>query len=193
MQNLIAHGNDKIMMERKTVFTFEIDPALDNSDENLSPILTYESEYEDGTERVLKVRLDKWLWAARFFKTRALARAAIESGKIFYDGQKVIPSKEIELNSKLAIHQGRVKKMVIIRGLSTRRRSSEEADGLYEEVTAIYSEPNDHENDDLHSNELNEQPRDSRPRKMVRFLRRGIGVSDSSFTNREYEYTEPAE
>ena len=58
-------------------------------------------------ERILTVRLDKWLWAARFFKTRALARAAIEAGKVYYNGERSKPSREIEIGALLQIYQGR--------------------------------------------------------------------------------------
>ena len=50
-----------------------------------------------------KVRLDKWLWAARFYKTRPLAKVAIQAGKVKLDGQKVKPSRQIEINDKLLI------------------------------------------------------------------------------------------
>jgi ribosome-associated heat shock protein Hsp15 len=101
-----------------------------------------ESELEDPdepSERVLKVRLDKWLWAARFFKTRALARVAVESKKIRYatNGQeitKLSPSREIEIGATLTIQHGRFTKVVIVKGLSTRRRSTDEALQLFEET-----------------------------------------------------------
>lgn len=97
-----------------------------------------EYEFVDSTEpteeRILKVRLDKWLWAARFFKTRALARAAVEAGKVFYNGERSKPSREIELGAELQVRQGRFEKIVIIKGLSTRRRSTEEALQLFEET-----------------------------------------------------------
>lgn len=101
-----------------------------------------ESELEDSDEsgeRVLKVRLDKWLWAARFFKTRALARVAVESKKIRYiiNGQeiaKLSPSREIEVGATLTIQHGRFTKVVIVKGLSTRRRSTDEALQLFEET-----------------------------------------------------------
>lgn len=93
------------------------------------------SEFQDsGEERTLKVRLDKWLWAARFFKTRALARAAVENGKIYYNGERSKPSREIEIDAILQIRHGRFEKTVIVKGLSTRRRSTEEALALFEET-----------------------------------------------------------
>ncbi len=53
-----------------------------------------------------KVRLDKWLWAARFFKTRGLAKAAVEGGKVHYDGQRSKCSRIVELGVELTIRQG---------------------------------------------------------------------------------------
>ena len=53
-----------------------------------------------------KIRLDKWLWAARFFKTRALAKDAIEGGKVHYEGQRCKVSKSPEIGAKLTIRQG---------------------------------------------------------------------------------------
>jgi ribosome-associated heat shock protein Hsp15 len=95
--------------------------------------------FEDGSPpsndtRELIVRLDKWLWAARFFKTRAVARLAVEKGKVFYNGERAKPSRAIELGATLIIQQGRYQKTVIVRGLSTRRRGTEESIQLFEET-----------------------------------------------------------
>lgn len=81
-----------------------------------------------------KVRLDKWLWAARFFKTRALAKAAIEGGKVHYDGQRSKVSKIVELGAKLTIRQGYDEKTVLVEGLSDQRRGAPEAQLLYQEL-----------------------------------------------------------
>ena len=59
-----------------------------------------------SNDQSLKVRLDKWLWAARFFKTRSLAKAAIEGGKVHLDGRRVKVSKEISAGDILQIRQG---------------------------------------------------------------------------------------
>lgn len=81
-----------------------------------------------------KVRLDKWLWAARFFKTRALAKAAIEGGKVHIDGQRAKPSKEITTGTTLCIRQGWDEKTVIVDNLSDQRRGATEASTLYHET-----------------------------------------------------------
>lgn len=81
-----------------------------------------------------KVRLDKWLWAARFFKTRSLAKQAIEGGKVHYNGARSKVSKEVELDATLTIQQGWDEKEVIIIALSDRRRGAVEAQLLYRET-----------------------------------------------------------
>ncbi len=81
-----------------------------------------------------KVRLDKWLWAARFFKTRALAKTAIEGGKVHIDGQRAKPSKEVSVGIQLVIRQGWDEKTVVIENLSEQRRGASEAAQLYRET-----------------------------------------------------------
>lgn len=82
----------------------------------------------------MKVRLDKWLWAARFFKTRSLAKQAIEGGKVQCDGQRAKPSKEIMIDATLSIRQGWDTKEVLVINLSDQRRGAPEAALLYEET-----------------------------------------------------------
>lgn len=81
-----------------------------------------------------KVRIDKWLWAARFFKTRNLAKNAIEGGKVHIGGQRVKASKEIECGMLLRIRQGWDVKEVKVLALSEQRRGASEAALLYEET-----------------------------------------------------------
>jgi len=90
----------------------------------------------NGSDHPGKVRLDKWLWAARFFKTRSLAKAAIESGKVHLDGQRVKVSKEITAGDILQIRQGWDEKVVLVKQLSDQRRGAPEAQLLYEETAA---------------------------------------------------------
>lgn len=87
------------------------------------------SEKDDG-----KVRLDKWLWAARFFKTRALAKAAIEGGKVHCKGERCKPSKELRIGEELVIRAGFDERTVVVRALSDVRRGAPEAQLLYEET-----------------------------------------------------------
>lgn len=81
-----------------------------------------------------KVRLDKWLWAARFFKTRALAKAAIEGGKVHCKGERCKPSKEPKVGDELVIRAGFDERTVVIRALSAVRRGAPDAQLLYEET-----------------------------------------------------------
>lgn len=80
------------------------------------------------------VRLDKWLWAARFFKTRALAKQAIEGGKVHYQGARSKPSKMVEPGAVLTVRQGWSEKTVVIEGVSEQRRGAAEASRLYSET-----------------------------------------------------------
>lgn len=82
----------------------------------------------------LKLRLDKWLWAARFYKTRSLAKAAIEGGKVHLGGQRVKVSREIAVGDTLQIRQGWDEKTIVVRTLSDQRRGAPEAQSLYEET-----------------------------------------------------------
>lgn len=81
-----------------------------------------------------KLRLDKWLWAARFFKTRSLAKAAIEGGKVHLGGQRVKVSKEINVGDMLQIRQGWDERTVQVLQLCDQRRGAPEAQLLYAET-----------------------------------------------------------
>ena len=80
------------------------------------------------------VRLDKWLWAARFFRTRAKAKEAIDGGKVHVNGQRSKPSKELVIGDALHITQGYDEKDVIVKSLSDQRRSATIAQAMYEET-----------------------------------------------------------
>jgi ribosome-associated heat shock protein Hsp15 len=81
-----------------------------------------------------KIRLDKWLWAARFFKTRALSKKAIEGGKVHYNNARTKPGKIMELNDHINIRQGLIEKEVIVLTISDKRKGAPEAALLYEET-----------------------------------------------------------
>lgn len=83
-----------------------------------------------------KVRLDKWLWAARFFKTRSLATEAVSGGHVHLNGARVKPSRSVQLDDELRIHKGELEFIVQVRGLSDRRGSASVAQTLYEETQA---------------------------------------------------------
>mgnify|MGYP003551482826 FL=1 len=81
-----------------------------------------------------KVRLDKWLWAARFYKTRALAKEAIEGGKVHCRGERCKPGKEPHVGDEFQLRLGFDERCVIVRQLSTVRRGAALAQLLYEET-----------------------------------------------------------
>ena len=81
-----------------------------------------------------KVRIDKWLWAARFFKTRSLATDAINGGKVHVNQQRCKPSREVHLGDTLTIRTGFVERTVIVQNLSTQRGPAPVAATLYEET-----------------------------------------------------------
>ena len=81
-----------------------------------------------------KVRLDKWLWAARFFKTRALAKAAIEGGKVQCRGERCKPGKEPRVGDEYVIRAGFDERTVRVLALSEVRRGAAEAQLLYAET-----------------------------------------------------------
>ncbi|EIB97367.1 MULTISPECIES: ribosome-associated heat shock protein Hsp15 [Pantoea] len=83
-----------------------------------------------------EVRLDKWLWAARFYKTRAIAREMIEGGKVHYNGQRSKPGKIVELNAELTVRQGNDERTVVVANISAQRRPASEAQQLYRETDA---------------------------------------------------------
>lgn len=80
------------------------------------------------------LRLDKWLWAARFYKTRSLAREMVDGGKVHYNGQRTKPSKAIEVGANITLRQGNEQKIVIVMALSAQRKSAPEAQTLYQET-----------------------------------------------------------
>ncbi len=79
------------------------------------------------------VRLDKWLWAARFFKTRSLTAEAINGGKIHVNGQRAKPSKEVKLGTELTISKNGYEWQITVIALTSQRRAAKDAVLLYEE------------------------------------------------------------
>lgn len=89
------------------------------------------SQIEEEKEAV---RLDKWLWAARFYKTRTLAKEMIDGGKVHYNGQRSKPNKIVEVGATLKVRQGSDEKEIVVLALSTQRRGTPEAQQLYRET-----------------------------------------------------------
>ena len=81
-----------------------------------------------------KCRLDKWLWAARFFKTRSLATTAIDTGKVHVDGERVKPAKEVHIGQVIHIRNRDFEIEVNVQGLSNVRKGAPEAALLYSET-----------------------------------------------------------
>ena len=90
----------------------------------------------DAAEPTTKVRLDKWLWAARFFKTRSLAADAIEGGKIEVNGDRAKRAKQVGPGDEVRVRIGAYEHVVQVRGTSERRGPATEAALLYEETAA---------------------------------------------------------
>lgn len=85
-------------------------------------------------ESVEKVRVDKWLWAARFFKTRSLASKAVNGGKVHLNGARTKSAKEVKVGDRLLITKGQLAFDVIVERIAAKRLPASEARLLYEEL-----------------------------------------------------------
>ncbi|SDY08265.1 RNA-binding S4 domain-containing protein [Acinetobacter kyonggiensis] len=83
---------------------------------------------------VESMRVDKWLWVARFFKTRSISKAAIEGGKVHHNSERVKVSKEVRVGMELTIQQGFDRKTIVIKALSAIRGAAPIAQQLYAET-----------------------------------------------------------
>jgi ribosome-associated heat shock protein Hsp15 len=91
--------------------------------------------HENDAQGNVSTRLDKWLWAARFYKTRAIAKQMIDGGKVFYNGQRSKSGKAVVLGDRITIRQGFEEKHVIVVALADKRRDATFAQTLYQETT----------------------------------------------------------
>jgi ribosome-associated heat shock protein Hsp15 len=91
---------------------------------------------KEATAAADRVRLDKWLWAARFYKTRGLAVEAIDGGKVQIAGDRVKRARMIRVGESLRIRQGPYEHIIVVKALSERRGPAPEAAKLYEETPA---------------------------------------------------------
>jgi ribosome-associated heat shock protein Hsp15 len=82
-----------------------------------------------------RIRLDKWLWAARFYKTRSLAADAIAGGKVEVNGEHAKRARPVQVGDEIHIRQGPYRHTVVVRELSVRRGPASEAAGLYQETS----------------------------------------------------------
>ena len=86
------------------------------------------------SEQNQATRLDKWLWAARFYKTRAIAKQMIDGGKVFYNGQRTKSGKAVSIGDMITLRQGYDQKEVKIIALADKRRDATFAQTLYQET-----------------------------------------------------------
>lgn len=86
------------------------------------------------------MRVDKWLWTARLFKTRGLAAEAVRGGRVHINGVAVKPSRDVQIGDELQITIGPVRRTVVVRGEAQRRVSAPEASGLYQETAESVAE-----------------------------------------------------
>ena len=82
------------------------------------------------------VRLDKWLWAARFYKTRSLASQAIAGGKVEVNGERAKPSKLLQVGDQIRVRRGAFEHRILVRGVTEHRGSAQIAAELYQETAA---------------------------------------------------------
>ncbi|MBN6079818.1 ribosome-associated heat shock protein Hsp15 [Aggregatibacter actinomycetemcomitans] len=92
------------------------------------------AKHQQTTDEKDAVRLDKWLWAARFYKTRTLAKEMIDGGKVHYNGQRSKPNKIVEVGATLKLRQGNEEKEITVLALSAQRRGAAEAQLRYRET-----------------------------------------------------------
>ncbi|WP_096085755.1 RNA-binding S4 domain-containing protein [Agaribacterium haliotis] len=128
-----------------------------------------------------KVRIDKWLWAARFYKTRSLAKQAIDGGKVHIDGHRIKASKEVEVGLTLVLRQGWDEKEVLIRALSDKRGPAPVAATLYEETEQSIAKRAEQAEQRRASQQFSERPANkpnTRQRRHIHRFKRAVLDSD---------------
>ena len=127
---------------------------------------------------VASIRLDVWLWAARFFKTRSLAKQAVDTGKVDVQGQRPKSSRAIRVGDALRVQRGEEIFEIAVRGISDKRGSAPVAQAMYEESAA-----SKHARHELHLRRAAErtgyQAPEHKPDKRARRLIRALGDLDA--------------
>ena len=122
------------------------------------------------------VRIDKWLWAARFFKTRGAATEAVTGGHVHVNGERVKPARDVKVGDRLEIRRGQQRFTVVVTGLAERRGSATAAAKLYEETPESIAEREKRRDERRLSkplgSDLSERPT-KRDRRRLDALRRG--------------------
>ena len=120
-----------------------------------------------------KVRIDKWLWAARFYKTRALASTAVNGGKVHLDGQRIKASRTVKLHDTYEIHRGYERLQVVVDELASRRGPASIAQTLYTEteksITLREKEAEQRKLSRLQHPVMDHRPTKKERRKMLNF------------------------
>lgn len=125
------------------------------------------------------VRLDQWLWAARFFKTRSLAKQAIENGRVEVDGQRAKPARAVRLGDRLDVLRGDERFEVEVLGLSAERGPAPVAQALYSESEASRLR-REQARAERAARRDGYRPPEQRPDKRARRLIRALGDIDST-------------
>ncbi len=131
-------------------------------------------EHIESTE---PVRIDKWLWAARFFKTRSLAAEAVDGGKVYLNGNRTKPGHTVRLSDELKVRRGPYEWAVTVRRLSLKRGPASQAQHLYEETEESKSKrealASELRLQSQIGSEIKGRPSKKARRDILRFTRRG--------------------
>ncbi len=127
----------------------------------------------------MKVRVDKWLWAARFFKTRSLAAKMVSGGKVHCNDSRVKPSRELKVGDKLTVQKGDYEYIVVVEALNDKRRPAREAVLLYEETSdSLVKREETRSNKRIQNEFMNQFSPAKRPSKKDRRLIRSFTRQD---------------
>ena len=128
---------------------------------------------KNSTPPQSNVRLDKWLWAARFFKTRALAKSAVEGGKVHYNQTKTKPSRLVEAGAELKMQLGWDEKTIIVDIVHDQRRGAPEAQKMYTETEASIAKRTENAEArkamNMSSIQMDHRPNKKQRRDIIRF------------------------